>query len=724
MVMKIRKVALVQHILSHYREPIFRLLCQQQDGVEYTLFSDPVNTRSSVKTIDPQKAAIPVEQGGLRWRFLKNISFYEWLWQSGVVRLSLSKEFDTIIYEGSSYFISTWVGAALARLTGKRVLMWSHGFLKKEKGFKGWLKKIFYRLADGMLLYHNKAKDILIKKGFNSENLHVVYNSLDYDTQIKIRATISDDDKAACRKKLFKKTDLPILLFIGRLTRKKKLLMILKAAKLLKDKGRECNILFVGDGPISDKLRKMARQMNLDTNLCLFGPCYDEKENALLISTADICVAPGEVGLTCMHSLVYGTPVITHDDPDFQMPEYEAITPGYNGAFFKKDSVEDMAVVIERWLMENPVRETTTKRCYEIIDRYYNPHYQIKIIRAAVMDRYFSSIILTNLPAFYKINLYNRIAEKKKILVIFIEVSDPHRSADFYKDQRNFEYLSLGEYRGIKRILKFISLLKKIRYDELIIGGWDYLECWSAAFMSGKDKNAVVIESSILESLTTGRKGWLKYLFMARISTAYASGKFQKDLALELGFKGELKITKGVGIFNIVKQPSYSPVDKVIKFIYVGRLSPEKNLVNLIKTFNNLPYLTLNIIGFGPQENELKQMAGSNIVFQGAVANAELPKHYRENDVLILPSTSEPWGLVVEEALNNGLPVIVSNKVGCSAEIVIQNQNGIIFDLNDKDGLMKAILKITTLDYYNSLRNNICDMDFEKIADEQVNCYL
>lgn len=345
-------------------------------------------------------------------------------------------------------------------------------------------------------------------------------------------------------------------------------------------------------------------------------------------------------------------------------------------------------------------------------------------MQKADLQHSYDTVFLTNLPAFYKINLYNRIAEEKKILVIFTENSCSQRNNDFYRGERNFEYISLEEYRGVKKILKSISLLKKIRYDKLIIAGWDHIVCWVAAFISGRGKNAVVIESSILESLTTGLKGWLKRLFMRRFSTAYVSGKLQADLALGLGFKGELKITKGVGIFNIVKQPSYLPVDKVTKFIYVGRLSPEKNLVFLIDTFNTLPHLTLNIVGFGPQEDHLKQLAKNNIIFHGAVANAELPNYYRQNEVFVLPSISEPWGLVVEEAFNNGLPVIVSSKVGCSAEIVVENQNGIIFDLDDRDGLMNAIIKITDTAFYNTLRKNVYAMDFKKIAKQQVNCYL
>lgn len=56
-------------------------------------------------------------------------------------------------------------------------------------------------------------------------------------------------------------------------------------------------------------------------------------------------------------------------------------------------------------------------------------------------------------------------------------------------------------------------------------------------------------------------------------------------------------------------------------------------------------------------------------------------------------SKSEPWGLVIEEAMNNGLPVIVSNKVGCSIDLVAEDVNGIIFDLDDRNSLKNAVLE-------------------------------
>ena len=337
---------------------------------------------------------------------------------------------------------------------------------------------------------------------------------------------------------------------------------------------------------------------------------------------------------------------------------------------------------------------------------------------------YYDIVYITNIPAFYKINLFNRISDKRNILVIFLKDSEIDRNYDFYKGERNFKFISLGNYGYIQKVFKLFHLIRFAKYKKLIVGGFDYKEYWMAVFMFPKRMNAIVIESSIYESSTSGIKGFLKRIFLNRISTAYLPGKAHKDLALALGFKGELKITKGVGIFNITQQPIYCPKYSVSRFIYVGRLSEEKNLKYLVLTFNEFPGLQLNIVGFGPQDKELKSIAKNNIVFHGAIDNKVLPEFYQSNDVFILPSKSETWGLVIEEAFNNGLPVIVSNMVGCSSEIITNDINGIIFQLNEKDGLKKAILKITNVTYYNSLLKNVCNMDFNMLANEQIKCYF
>lgn len=332
-------------------------------------------------------------------------------------------------------------------------------------------------------------------------------------------------------------------------------------------------------------------------------------------------------------------------------------------------------------------------------------------------------VYITNLPSFYKINLLNRIAEQRKILVVFTHETSSDRNEDFYKGERKFQFQSIANKSKVAKGLFIFRLLTTTSYRRLFLCGWDQWVFWMSAFLSPGKKNAVVIESSIFESKTNGLKGFSKKIFLSQIAEAYVSGKSNADLIAALNFNGKLVKTKGVGIFHLQTQPVYMAKLIVRNFIYVGRLSPEKNLKYLIEVFNTLPDLNLTIVGFGPLERELKQIAHSNICFTGAIDNKNLASVYQKNDVFILPSTSEPWGLVVEEALNNGLPVIVSNRVGCAEELVNESV-GLIFPLEKPDGLKNSILRMTDVTYYNSLRRNISNMDFSKIAEEQVRCYL
>lgn len=330
-------------------------------------------------------------------------------------------------------------------------------------------------------------------------------------------------------------------------------------------------------------------------------------------------------------------------------------------------------------------------------------------------------IFITNIPSFYKIRQWNEISKIKKILVLFTGETAGERNKDFFSGELNFNYLWL-QSPLVCQLVSLLSILLKNKYKKIIIGGWDGLVISSAAFISPKKKNGCIIESSVYESTTKGVKGFLKKLFMKRISVVYASGKAQDELARAIGFKRKVIYTGGCGILNYVVQPSYIERKEVCSFLYVGRFSEVKNLELLICAFNNFPHLNLSIIGFGPLEETLKSKANSNIHFLGAIKNADLIHYYRQADVFILPSKSEPWGLVVEEALNNGTPVIVSDKVGCRDDLVTV-ETGLIFKWNDIISLQETILKMTNIDFYNKLRKGISSLDFQQRSKRQIESF-
>jgi glycosyltransferase involved in cell wall biosynthesis len=162
--------------------------------------------------------------------------------------------------------------------------------------------------------------------------------------------------------------------------------LILRAAARLADQQQPVNVLFIGGGPEQANLDHLASELGLADRVHFYGPCHREAELAPLISLADLCVSPGHIGLTAMHALVYGTPVLTHDDPQRHAPEAEAIIPGLNGDFFARDDLNDLTAKIAAWLARPETAATTAAACQEVIAKYYNPHFQVKVINAAVAD--------------------------------------------------------------------------------------------------------------------------------------------------------------------------------------------------------------------------------------------------------------------------------------------------------------------------------------------------
>lgn len=322
-------------------------------------------------------------------------------------------------------------------------------------------------------------------------------------------------------------------------------------------------------------------------------------------------------------------------------------------------------------------------------------------------------IIVTHIPAFYKVNLYNELSKKLKILVVFIATNTNEKRADDFITLENamFDYRVLFEGnfqdRNLKdNIFKLKYILKTYEYKKILVSGWDLKEFWYLIFTNKKSKNCLALESTINESIIDGLRGVVKKIFLSRITTVFASGKLHVELLNALNYKNEIKVTKGVGIIN---KPSFQCIERKYnkRFLFIGRLSGEKNIKFLIDIFNTLPDYTLNIIGTGPQEKELKRIAEQNIIFLGQVENCKLKDFFLSNDIFLLPSISEPWGLVVEEALYFGMPIIISQNCGAS-ELILNNKNSYVFDPLNKLDFLQIITNINEENYLliNSTMNN------------------
>jgi glycosyltransferase involved in cell wall biosynthesis len=166
--------------------------------------------------------------------------------------------------------------------------------------------------------------------------------------------------------------------------------------------------------------------------------------------------------------------------------------------------------------------------------------------------------------------------------------------------------------------------------------------------------------------------------------------------------------------------------------LYVGRIVPKKNLHTLVRAYATYRAriddpIDLVIVGAGTDEESLRAFVNSSkiqgIRFLGLRSERELPALYAHADYLVLPSNSEPWGLVVNEAMACALPAIVSNRCGCADELIEDGRTGFRFDPTDARALAQLMERASTLDLDamgRRARERIADYSPDRYAEQAV----
>ncbi len=140
-------------------------------------------------------------------------------------------------------------------------------------------------------------------------------------------------------------------------------------------------------------------------------------------------------------------------------------------------------------------------------------------------------------------------------------------------------------------------------------------------------------------------------------------------------------------------------------FEYIQRYAGKKNLDVLISAYavyrgqSKTEVLDLVLVGGGVEEERLKDLRSklgleSCVHMPGFVQYDELPQYYGLAEAFVLPSLSEQWGLVLNEAMAAGLPVLVSNQCGSAGDLVESNQNGFLFDPHERDMIVQVLQRL------------------------------
>ena len=314
---------------------------------------------------------------------------------------------------------------------------------------------------------------------------------------------------------------------------------------------------------------------------------------------------------------------------------------------------------------------------------------------------------LTNLPAPYRFPIWDRIAETFDLKVAFLLKEKNWRNWNVPTGRTwRHEYLSLRsinvkEYDFIPSIRGAKKLLQNI--DLLVLGGWE-TPFYIRTLLLAKKRQIPIIQ--IYESTKDSQR--FKKGLIAKIRAKFFS---KVNFVITFG-NSSTKATKAMGIASEKILTLFNPVDvswyhsfainnrKIPtlghRYIYAGQLIERKNVSNVIKAFATLKneFDTLTIAGDGPLAQKLKDLVATlkiedSVIFAGHKNKADLAELYATSNTLILASTNEVWGLVVNEALASGLHVVVSGI--CGVAEFVRNMKGVFICSTDQKSITEAM---------------------------------
>jgi glycosyltransferase involved in cell wall biosynthesis len=333
-------------------------------------------------------------------------------------------------------------------------------------------------------------------------------------------------------------------------------------------------------------------------------------------------------------------------------------------------------------------------------------------------------LLLTEIISPYRIPLFNALArhEAVDLHVIFLAETDPNlRQWQVYKEEIKFSYQVLPAWR--RRVGRYNALLNygldraltAADPDVILCGGYSYVASWQALLWARVHNTPFLLWSeSNLQDLRRGLAlvEFLKREFLHKCSGFVVPGLSGRCYLRTHKIKDDFIFTAP----NAVDNDFFTAASAAVRaneaarrkelnlpdryFLFAGRLVREKGVFELLSSYAKLDgklrqRVGLVFVGDGPVRRQLEEQASSispgMIRFAGFAQREQLAAYYALAEILTLPTYTDPWGLVVNEAMACGLPIILSRIAGCAADLVKENWNGLLIQPRDISSLADAM---------------------------------
>jgi glycosyltransferase involved in cell wall biosynthesis len=318
--------------------------------------------------------------------------------------------------------------------------------------------------------------------------------------------------------------------------------------------------------------------------------------------------------------------------------------------------------------------------------------------------------LITEVATPFRTPLFGALADKVELTVLFLGASDPRRAYRIEDEEMRFVHHVLpgrelrrgGAWLVVSRGVE--AALDKAQPDVVVLGGWNQPAFWRALRWARRRSIPAVVW---VESTGSDARGGnalsrrLKLAFLRRCAACIVPGSASAAYLLALGVPAERIATAPNAVdlsrfrdrvAELRRDREENPRPLVLT---AARLSPEKGLDVLLRAADGLD-ADVAIAGEGPAGEELRRAAPANVRFLGHLSQDELATWYARADAFVLPSRSEPWGMVLNEAAAAGLPLVATTAVGAADDLVEEGANGFRVSPGDVAALRAALERVAT----------------------------
>jgi glycosyltransferase involved in cell wall biosynthesis len=346
-------------------------------------------------------------------------------------------------------------------------------------------------------------------------------------------------------------------------------------------------------------------------------------------------------------------------------------------------------------------------------------------------------VLITNIPAPYRLPVYELLNEKYKddFLVIYCAKKESNRSWNLGEFKFNHLFLKenvKAKKDGFNYIHNNIDIFHELRAfnpDVVITTGFNPTHIYAWIYTKLLRKKHICMTDGWIESekeLSIIHKIVRKIIF-ATSDAFIGASKNSLDLYGSYGISNEKLFQSHLCIDNDKFKNSTKFEDREYDLMFSGQFTERKlplffaEIVE--KVLKHRPNIKVLILGNGPLKEELflkLDSAGIDYFYAGFVQQEELPKYYSNAKLFLFPTKLDPWGVVVNEAMASGTPVLTTQYAGVINDLLIDSINGFILPIDSDIWSEKVLEVLNDQELWNSLskasKEFVQDFNFDVAA--------